>query len=593
MLNRREAGKQLAGLAAGGVLGGRAGAAALAQGPVDATPTFIGELAKLRGQSNAVLRIPPGVHHFWPDRAFQKKQYVSNNDPFERAAFPIHDIDGLTVEGNGAQLIFHGVVTPFSVIGSQRVTLRDLEIDWERPFHCEARVLSSSRADNSIVLFIPAQFGYRISDENRFVFVGEGFERVDPFYILAFDPVKGETGYQALDNYFQTRTGKPSARYRAEAIAPNTVRLTAPDGWRDIPETGESIILIPKGRPSPAVFIEDSREILLDRVRIRHSGSMGVIAQTSENIRLTDCVVAPRANSGRLLSTIVDATHFVNCTGTVTLENSFFSGHMDDALNVHGIYLPVTKKIDPRTVEVIRSDFQQHGVKMLRPGDQVSLADAVDVDVYHLAKVEKVDHPDERSMLVTFEKPLPDRLSEGDVFNNLSRQAAVVMRKCTVTKNRARGILISTAAPVLIDTNIFHSPGSAIRISGGVDFWYESGPVGRVRIVRNSFENCKYGSWGDAVIDIVVVDGKASTSTRPYHDEVEIADNSFVTFDGYLVNAYRVGTLRFTGNTVSRSDAYPAFRKVDTPIVARDVGKLVVADNSVSGFHFPQLAKTS
>lgn len=553
---------------------------------VDATPRFLRDLARLRGRRDAVLRIPAGTHHFWPKDALHRMLAISNNDSGENhIAFPVLDADGLTIEGNGARLVFHGLTTPFAVIGSRDVRIRNLEIDWEVPFHCEADVLTASADETVITMRIPEPFSYRIDDQGRFHFAGEGFEVEGIGTLLEFDPVKRETGFQVRDNYFVSRDGRHTQPYRVETVSPRTLRMTVPAKFRDIPTAGSKIVILPPGRRAPAFFIDDSERVTLSGVTIRHAGCMGVIAQMSRDIAIDNCVVAPSEGSGRLISTVVDATHFVNCTGAVTLTRSRFASHMDDALNVHGIYLRIVRRTGTHTLVAERFDVQQRGVRMLQSGDEVTIADAANVDIYHRTRVTAVDYPDDRTVAVTLAEPPPQSMAEGDVIDNVSRQAAVVMRGCSVTKNRARGILISTGA-VLIENNRFHSPGSAIRISGGVDHWYEAGPVSRVTIRRNLFDNCKYGSWGAAVIDATAIDAKTATSDKPYHGLIEITDNRFTSFDGFLVKAYRVGELRITGNILQKSTAYPAFRKVRAPFEVKKTPKVTIADNSILGFEF-------
>ncbi|WP_033919631.1 hypothetical protein [Sphingomonas sp. 37zxx] len=75
------------------------------------------------------------------------------------------------------------------------------------------------------------------------------------------------------------------------------------------------------GRRAPAFFIEHSDRVTLSGVTIRHAGCMGVIAQMSRNIRPDRCTVAPAPESGRIISAMADATHFLNWSGTVTLSN--------------------------------------------------------------------------------------------------------------------------------------------------------------------------------------------------------------------------------------------------------------------------------
>ncbi|MDY6313667.1 MAG: hypothetical protein SPL89_00650 [Clostridia bacterium] len=96
---------------------------------------------------------------------------------------------------------------------------------------------------------------------------------------------------------------------------------------------------------------------------------MGVICQLSENITLTDVTAVP--SEGRTLSVDADATHFVNCSGTIHMKDYRFESMMDDACSIHGIYMPVVKKLSCTRVLLRFGHFQQYGVNIFRRGDKI------------------------------------------------------------------------------------------------------------------------------------------------------------------------------------------------------------------------------
>ena len=52
----------------------------------------------------------------------------------------------------------------------------------------------------------------------------------------------------------------------------------------------------------------------------------------------------------RYFTTQADATHFSGCKGKIVSCNGLYEGMMDDAINVHGTYLKVVKRVDDRTL---------------------------------------------------------------------------------------------------------------------------------------------------------------------------------------------------------------------------------------------------
>ena len=71
----------------------------------------------------------------------------------------------------------------------------------------------------------------------------------------------------------------------------------------------------------------------------------------SENITLDKFSVCLRGKDDpRYFTTQADATHFSGCKGLIRSVGGLYEGMMDDAINVHGTYLKVQKRIDDKTL---------------------------------------------------------------------------------------------------------------------------------------------------------------------------------------------------------------------------------------------------
>lgn len=530
-----------------------------------------------RGES--VLVLPAGEYHFWPEGGIQRFLHISNNDDaLNDIVVLLEGIEGFHVLGQDTRLVFHGLVTPFVLQRCKDIRFSGLTIDWQVPFHCEATVARVEPGGRQVDLDIHEEFRFRVQD-GQFYFAGEGFEREGIKNLLEFDRASRETRAEVRDNYFTSRHGKPRLTYHATQIGERRVRLDLPNGLNTVPLEGNVFVMLPRKRLAPAFFVEDCERVTLDRVKIHHAGCMGLICQMSSDIHFVDSSVVP--SGGRFVSTIVDATHFVNCSGTISVDNCDFSHHIDDAVNVHGIYVRIKSRTDDGRLLVEYSEYQQRGVRTLRSGDFVTLADGVNVDVYLSAFVESVEYLDERNAILGLGVDLPESIREGDVVNVMSRQANLLLRNSRISKNRARGILVSTAGQVVVEGNYFHAPGAAIRISGGVDFWYESGPVSQCLIRNNLFDHCKYGVWGQSIIDAVCVDSEEAGSTAPYHGTIAIVDNEFRTHTSSLVTAYRLDHLMFRRNRILQ-EAYANLADSSPPALSlKKVRRRSVSENDV------------
>jgi hypothetical protein len=547
----------------------------------NSTPALVQAVRRATELGESTLSLPGGEYHFWPEGGTQRFLHVSNNDDaLNDIIILLEGVENLHIRGDDTRLVFHGRVTPFVLLKCKNIRLSNLTIDWQVPFHCEATVAKVEPDGRRVELEIHDEFQFRV-DDGQFYFAGEGFEQEGIKNLLEFDRASRETRSMVWDNYFMSRQGKPRLTYRATQVGDRRVRLDLPNGLRSVPIEGNIFAMMPPKRLAPAIFVEDCTRVTLERVTIHHSGCMGLICQTSSDIDMIDSAVVPSGE--RIVSTTVDATHFVNCAGTIRVDNCDFSNHIDDAVNVHGIYVRVKSRLDDSRLRVEYYDHQQRGVKTIRPGDFVTLADGINVDVYLSAVVEDVEYLDAREAIVNLSPDLPESVREGDVINVLNRQANLLLRNNRIGKNRARGILISTAGQVLVEGNHFHTPGSAIRISGGVDFWYESGPVYRALIRNNVFDHCKYGNWGRSVIDAVCVDSNEADSSSPYHGTIAIVDNEFRTHTSGLLTAYRVDHLVFRRNRI-RLEPYGQLESSGPPVLSLTTVRLEsVSDNDVTG----------
>ena len=367
---------------------------------------------------------------------------------------------------------------------------------------------------------------------------------------LEFDAAKKETAYKVYDNY-----GNRDYHY-AEEIAPGTVRLTSQ--FRTIPTPGNVLVLSHTGRDCPGIFVSDCTDVALSDVTVHHSGGMSLIAQRTRNVRVERMRVTPSERDGRCSSATADATHFVNCAGLIELIDCHFQGQMDDATNVHGIYARISQIVSPREIEIELVHEQQAGVHITHPGDELEFVSNDTLMRYHVSGVTATEPLNFQFCRVALDTDLPPEAKVGDAVASLTWIPDLTIRGCTSTKNRARGMLISTGGKVLVEDNYFHSPGAAIFVAGDANYWFESGSVRDLTIRGNHFDNCNYGVWGSGVIEFGPEIPKCQPCGRLFHSGIVIEGNTFDAFNMNLVVGHSVDGLQFRDNTIRRSDAYPA-----------------------------------
>ncbi len=432
---------------------------------------------------------PKGRYDFWPAHATEKYIFTSNNDAsLKRIAFLLDNFNNFEIDGQGSSFIFHGYISPFIIEHAENILLHNFTIDWERTFSSEGKIISVQ--DSSILLSFSKEYPYKI-ENGQLVFTDEDKNEYPYDNLVEFDPVKNETAFMAVDHYL-------NGNLAATEISPGTVSINLPDKKAT---TGNVMVFSPAKRLCSGITVSDSRNLNFDSLIIYHCGGMGIIAQRSKNIEISNLTVTHNTKKDRVVSITADATHFVNCGGKLLIRNSLFENQMDDATNIHGIYVQAHKIISPSTLEVELVHKQQWGFDFIEPGSKLELVHNTTMEAYDTLVVKSVKRINEEFTEVTFIKPLPTALVLGkDVLASIDNYPEVTIRNCIIQKNRARGLLIGSRGKVLIENNKFHTAGAAILFEGDGSYWFEQAGVRNVTIRNNIFDNCNYGVWGNAVI---------------------------------------------------------------------------------------------
>lgn len=514
----------------------------------------------------------PGRYDFHPTLAMERYLFISNNDEgLKRVAFPLFDRTDFTIQGGGAEFVFHGGILPFALVGCRNIRIQNLSLDWEVPFHGEAEVLAV-HADG-VDLHVPEAFPYRVVDGRlEFGPITIPFEIKN---ILEFDTARRETAFLARDNYGIGR--RCEARETGLRQVRLTVALNSP-----LPSPGNTLAFMGERRDFPAMAVRNCHGVTVENTTIRHAGGMGFIAQQSTDLTLRRVTVAPPDDGSRLISTTADATHFVNCRGSIRLLDCLFENQMDDPTNIHGIYAQVANFAAPDLLDVRLRHHQQFGVEVARAGDRIELVDGDSLRTWHETTVIRAETLNKEHTRLVLEHTPPRPPGPRDVLGNLTWCPDIEIRGCLCQGNRARGFLVSTAGKILIEENRFHTPGAAILIASDAHDWFESGPVRDVLIRRNHFENCNYGVWGQAAIQVLPRIKEPDPDAPCYHRNIRIEDNDFTVFDPRLVLARDVDGLRITANRITASDAYPPQHADAPPFDTAGCRDVTIGDNTFS-----------
>ena len=548
---------------------------------VDCTPAALKMVDDAQKNNIKEIRIAQGTYHFYPDRAFEKFCYISNHDDgLRRTPFPLIGFDSLRIIADEANFIFHGLMVPFIIEDSRNIKISGFSIDWELPLASEALVIASDEENKTFDIKISPKQPYEIRD-GELIFLKEGYEHNldrsifwDPkTSAVAYNTVKYGPAYtrskpsvvkylDAIDYPYEIDPKLPVYDYRGKSISvfakeiePGIVRISFSG---NLVPPKKDLVLVAKGlngynRLAPAIRIKCSDNLEINNVSIYSAGGMGVIAESSSNITLDSVQIEPSPGTGRMLSTSADATHFVNCRGTIVLKNSVFSNQLDDATNVHGIYLQVKDILAPNKLGARVGHFQQFGFDFGEKGDNIAFVVPDDsYDPVFTAKLKKIEQVNERYYIIEFDVDLDLDNDLYYVIENLSAYPDLEISGCKIVNNRARGILLSTPGKIIVENNYFSTMMAAILIPTELGYWHESGSPKDLIIRNNTFGDCCYGGNPQPVI---YMHTNADKGTYPFQNII-IENNTFNSFDAPILGASNVKGLTFRDNDIFASENY-------------------------------------
>lgn len=536
----------------------------------NASPVLQKALAKIKAEykegEKVILRFPEGRYEFHEKGAAVREYYISNHDQTnpKKIGIALEDMKNLTLDGQGSEFVFHGRMLPVSLLRSENCLLKNFSIDFENPHIAQVKIVENDPQDG--IVFEPAPWvDYRIAKDSIFEAYGEGWTMRHSWGI-AFD---GDTKHLV---YNTSDIGCPTKG--ASEVAPR--RIHAP-GWKDarlVP--GTVVAMRGWGRPTPGIFLSHDVNTTIENVKVHYAEGMGLLAQLCENITLEKFGVCLKGDADpRYFTTQADATHFSGCKGKIVSCNGLYEGMMDDAINVHGTYLKVVKRVDDRTLVGRYMHGQSWGFEWGCPGDEVQFIRSNTMElvgkqnkIISIRPYDKEQTEGAREFLITFQEPVDQVINEQSGFGieNLTWTPEVLFSGNVIRNNRARGSLFSTPRKTIVENNLFdHTSGAAILLCGDCNGWFETGACRHVIIRKNRFVNALTNlfQFTNAVISIYPEIPDLKGQQQYFHGGPEggivIEDNEFETFDAPILYAKSVDGLVFRNNTIKLNTEYKPF----------------------------------
>ena len=469
----------------------------------------------------------------------------SNSDdlPIQYFGAIIRNKKRLTIDGNGSKLIFRGPMTPFAIVDSAEVTIRNLTIEFDPPLVAEGEAVAVCKELVDIAI-----------DREKFPCVcRDGWLYFD-IHEKEFSPMC----HRAQIHFERDRT---VAQNSGDDFVPERVEELEGNRFRFYPKSpvnirvGEVFVLRHNARTHPGIFVENSYNTVLEDVTFHGAGGLGVLAQFCENLTMRRINFLP--GDGMFVANgRDDGLHATTCRGNILIEDCSFLGLMDDPINIHGCATKLERISDDRRVLYGRYMHEQaKGFShYAQCGDELQLIRRDTMQGVKCAVAQEYRLLTDETFQIILKEPI--NLPDGDfAIENISATPEVRIYGCRFGSCRARGLLITTPKPVVILDNLFESSGSAILLSGDANYWYESGACFDVTIERNVFTDRCMSSEYEFCEGIISIAPVVPCPKVPFHRNIRIWGNVFDTPNSPIVSAFSVKDLCIDHNRIFISPA--------------------------------------
>ncbi len=521
----------------------------------NAIPAIIKAINECKKHAHSMLLFEKGRYDFSIDTTHRRVYFESNttNDAPKNLAILIEGCSGLTLDGGNSEFVFHGAIQPISVDQSDKITIQNVNIDWDIPLTAQAKIVESSPKNIDIEIDTK-QFPYEITDGNL-VFTGENW-KTKPSGFMEYEVSTHRIAAGTGDEGCIRGDWSPNP---AQELKPGTVRMNGK--FTRTPAVGNYLILRHSKRDHAGIYIQESSHVNLENVTIYHTAGLGILSQFTRNINFRNVKVIPNSAKNRYLSGHDDGFHISNCAGKIAITDCEFGGLMDDPINVHGTSVRIIEKIDNHQLKCRFMHEQSTGMNWGHLNDTIGFIEHKSMQTISKQTVKSFKKLNPEEFVVEFTNPIPVEIVTGDALENLTWSPEVTIQNCKFQSCRARGLLLSTPRKTLIDNNEFDSSGSAILIAGDANGWYESGAVTDVTITNNIFKDgCMTSMYQfcEGIISIFPIVPEVN-SLKPFHRNITIEHNTFNPFDYPVLYALSTDGLKFRNNTIRPSHHFKPF----------------------------------
>ncbi len=483
------------------------------------------------------------------------RSHTTNAGEFIDIGFLLKDLENVVLDFGGATLLFHGRIQPFLLDNCKNVTIRNVKLDYDRPFYTQGTILSCSETE--LRLHMDEGFFYRVDPAHKaLIAVSETWEyrmNKNDCLLWPYDLQDRENHSILLalfgdEIYPKDNPPMPITQLWAEEDGADLIlRGHFPADW--IGRTDHKLVITHEPRDKCSLHMIGCEDIAIDHVQIVSGAAYGIMGMHTKNITIDHLdYIGNDLGNGRIVTNNADGIHCYNCYGKIEIKNCIMEGMLDDTVNVHNNFIAVESVIEDCILCRPKFAGKSSAFRPFLPGDRGA--------VYRGATREKkaeftitAFRDDAKSggrILKIAQTDLLPLFASGDIIENVSANPEVLIENCTF--KRFRGTMrLQTAGKSVIRNCRFENREVSLMVTGDTAYWFEGGPVKDLTI-----ENC-YFAHGDLGYRICNDTQIQYTEKAPYYHSGITVKNCF--FDGrYACKFDHVDGITITDNDTSATE---------------------------------------
>jgi parallel beta-helix repeat protein len=439
------------------------------------------------------------------------------------------NVTDLTIDGQGAEIIFANPHGGIYIGDSQRIVIRNLSVDYDIRTVSPGVIQKESDGTTTI----------RVADD---------------FPVTAASPVVAVSLFN--------RARLEWTKVPIESYYPRSVTMPRPQTFQS-PDfahfrNGDEVIVRHHVYDGMAFFVGDNAsDIAIEDVTVYNSPGMAFFVSSNERgFRFSRNRIMRKPIPERLISAAADGLKFFTTRGDIIVEDNDFSGQGDDSLNMHGMWLRMTQ-IAGTSVALNRAG----AYGLVRIGEELRFVKPHDLSEYARAIVVNVNSITGPDYVATLDRNLPASAAIGDLAASITRNnGPFLVRRNLFHDHRARGMLIQSPNGVIENNVIRDVSMTGMHLTVDNNFFSESLGLDTVIVRGNTVSGVSYGSpeiyqQGRHMGAIsLIADVATGISSYPVHRNVVIENNTITDTPALAILVASSDGVTVRDNTITRSN---------------------------------------